>query len=151
MRKRFEVKKYIAISLFTVFCLKTMGQGEAENKHRIPFLLSHARISTLAAQGKKLTALPSFRLNYDYWINEKFAIGRHNEFIAETFLIERLDGEAELKRELPRAAIAVGIYTFEDGLSPIFGGGFEFEKNETLPVLHTDSSMEENSPKFMKS
>lgn len=131
------MKKYLVISLFAVFCLKASGQeDESENRHRITFLLSHTWINTVASDGQKFTALPSFGLNYDYWINEKFAIGLHNDFIAETFVIERLDGEAELERELPWAAIVVGIYKFENGLSPLIGGGVEIETNESLPILH---------------
>jgi len=131
------MKNILLSILCSLFVLSMSAQEEAaEKRHRITFLLSHTWISTVAPDGEGFGALPSFGLNYDYWFSEKFAIGLHNDFIAETFVVERLDGEADLERELPWAAVAVAIYKFENGLAPIIGGGVEIEPSESLPLLH---------------
>jgi hypothetical protein len=137
MCKRDQIKRLSLFLFLSLFALAAMAQEEGEeNPHRITFLLSHTWINTVAPDGEKFGALPSFGLNYDYWFSEKFAIGLHNDFIAETFVIERLDGEANLERELPWAAVVVAIYKFENGLAPLVGAGVEIEKTESLPLLH---------------
>jgi hypothetical protein len=112
------------------------SEKEPLTKSRFSFLLSHTWINAKAEDGERIGALPSFGLNYDYWFNENFAVGIHNDFVAETFVVERIDGGAELERELPWAVVAVAIYKFENGFAPLVGGGVEIEKSESLPILH---------------
>jgi len=51
--------------------------------------LGHTHISEGKVDGKtKWIALPSWSLNYDYWISNKWAVGLQNDLILETFVIE---------------------------------------------------------------
>ena len=38
--------------------------------------------------------MPSWSLNFDYWISNKWAIGVQNDLILESFIIEDHEGES---------------------------------------------------------
>jgi hypothetical protein len=103
---------------------------EAEGKHSLAFVLSHARIGQgRDAEGnKQFTMVPSFALDYNYWISEKFAMGLHTDFLNENFFIETEDEGQLIERERPIAPALMG--TFKPGEHWSFGLGFggEFAK-----------------------
>ena len=97
---------------------------ESEGRHSIAFVLGHARIG----QGrdsdgnKRFTTVPSFAIDYNYWISEKFALGLHTDFLNENFFIETEDGGELIERERPIAPAIMG--TYKPGEHWSFGVGF---------------------------
>lgn len=138
MKIRLSGFVFFILLSFSVFGQEVEGREESDffKRSRITVLLSHTVINTTFLEEDKLKVFPSYGLNYDYWFNEKFAIGFHNDIIGESFAIKRLDDGLELEREIPWTALLVGIYKFDFGLAPVVGVGAELEKNETLIVCH---------------
>ncbi len=115
--------------------------GEKEDpeffkRSRVTVLLSHTVINTALLDEENLKVFPSYGFNYDYWFNEKFAIGLHNDLIGESFAIRRSDNGVALERDIPFTTLLVAIYKLDFGLAPLVGLGAELERNETLFVCH---------------
>jgi len=102
--------------------------------HRVTLGLGHNHVlnSILGEDGElKNQSLPSWELNYDYWLSDKWAIGVQTEVIIESFVIEHGD-EQLLEREYPVLVAGVAIFKPFRHFSFIGGFGFEHAAEETL-------------------
>ena len=101
-----------------------------EGKHSLAFILGHAKIGQgRNSEGEKqFTVVPSFALDYNYWISGKFALGLHTDFLNENFFIESESEGTLIERERPIAPVLMG--TLKPGEHWSFGLGFggEFVK-----------------------
>ncbi|SFU02181.1 hypothetical protein SAMN04489724_3371 [Algoriphagus locisalis] len=109
-----------------------MEVEESEGRHSIAFVLGHARIGQGrdADGNRQFTAVPSFALDYNYWISEKFALGLHTDFLNENFFIETEDEGQLIERERPIAPAIMGTYKSGDHWSFGLGFGREFAEGE---------------------
>jgi hypothetical protein len=73
----------------------------------------------------KNQALPSWSLNYDYWLSDKWAIGVQTDLIIESFVIEHGDEEL-LEREYPVLVAGVAIFKPFRRFSFVGGLGVEY-------------------------
>ena len=109
-------------------------------RHSIALMLGHSHISQgrQADGGKKFLVVPSIMLDYNYYFNEKWSIGWHNDLINENFFVERHIGshgeETELERERPIASLAMIGYKFSPHFTFNAGAGGEFAKGENFFV-----------------
>ncbi|MGB6037965.1 MAG: hypothetical protein WBG42_16940 [Cryomorphaceae bacterium] len=106
-------------------------------KHRITAMMANSHIpaaDNIEGQNSVFIA-PTWALNYDYWLSEKFAIGVHSDLVIQKFEIKNREDGLELERSFPLAVCAVGIYRPFENWSLIFGGGQEFEKTENFAML----------------
>lgn len=105
-------------------------EKEEEGKHSIALVLGHSRIGQgRDSEGnKKFTSVPSFAIDYNYWLTEKFALGLHTDFLNENFFIETESEGKLIERERPIAPALTG--TIKPGEHWSFGLGFggEFVK-----------------------
>ena len=136
--KMFQSTQFIVYLTLIFFCfngLNAQEEQEEEFKGGVSFLISHAYISQGKIEGKReFIAAPSFGLNYNYFINEKWAIGLHNDIIIESFIVE--DGTSQIiEREYPVSNLIMGTYKIKESLGLAFGGGIEWEQNENLGVI----------------
>lgn len=110
-------------------------------KHSIAVMLGHTHISEGrdAIGDSKWLAVPSFAIDYNYLINERWSVGLHNDIIIESFFVERhLSGGEEqeiLEREYPIASIAMIGYKFSDHFTFNAGAGGEFASGENFVML----------------
>jgi hypothetical protein len=96
--------------------------------------LGHTHVSEGKIDGKtEWLALPSWTLNYDYWISDKLAIGLQNDIILESFFIEH-GNEELLERSYPIASVPVVLYKASNRLIVVAGVGAEFTKESTLTM-----------------
>jgi hypothetical protein len=82
----------------TLMLLTTMGlraqheQGIADEpaRHEVAVLLAHTHVAQGVNADGQLTwlALPSWGLNYNYWLSPHWAVGLHTDLINETFRVE---------------------------------------------------------------
>jgi len=85
--------------------------------------------------GKKtFLFLPSWGLDYDYRLNEKWSIGLHTDFIIENFEYEGPD-EIIRERSTPLAVVISGGYKITEHFTAILGAGAELAKEENLGVV----------------
>ena len=107
-------------------------------RNSLALMLGHSHISQGkdAEGGKKWLAVPSIALDYNYYFNEKWSIGWHNDIIVESFVVERHIGsghtEKELEREYPVASLAMVGYKFSPHFTLNAGAGGEFAKGENF-------------------
>ena len=119
-----------------------------EFKHGINFLVSHSYISQGKIEGKReFVAEPSLGINYNYYINEKWAIGLHNDIILASFAIEDSNGSSRsIEREYPVSNVITGTYKLNESFGIALGGGVEWSKDENLGMLRfgADYALEVN-------
>ena len=120
-------------------------------KHAISVVISHTHIKSGVKNnsGDNWIALPSFGLNYNYSINEKWAIGLHNDIIVEEFIVEdpnahgsdvllhkNEDAEIEgIERGRPIASAVMITYKPFKHIAFLAGGGMEFSKHENFALI----------------
>jgi hypothetical protein len=105
-----------------------------EGASRLTLGLGHTHVSEGKIDGKtEWLALPSWTLNYDYWISDKLAIGLQNDIILESFFIEH-GNEELLERSYPLASVPVVLFKPSKRLILIAGIGAEFTKESTLTM-----------------
>lgn len=103
-------------------------------RHRITLGLGHTHISQGVIDGsREWFVAPSWALNYDYWLTERWAVGLQNDMIVEQFVVAH--GEEELlERERPIAVIPAVLYKPLEWLTLIGGLGVEFAPEENLTL-----------------
>ncbi|MCH4551463.1 hypothetical protein [Aestuariibaculum lutulentum] len=149
---------FLSLALFVctcVFAQEESFEGESEEtlKHQVGFLLGHAHVPSVYAEGKKeWKALPSFTLYYNYWLNEKWAVGLHTDIIIENFVVEKNlsseEGEAAfLEREKPIAPALMAVYKPGEHFSYLLGVGEEFAKGENLFLIRAEVEYAIEMPK----
>jgi len=127
--------------LFLLFCLvssnlRLSAQEEEFKHHKIMVVLGHAMTPEgVNVDGKKtFLFLPSWGLDYDYSLNEKWSIGLHTDFIIENFEYEGPD-EIIRERSTPLAVVISGGYKITEHFTAILGAGAELAKEENLGVV----------------
>lgn len=96
-----------------------------KSNHRISLGLGHTSISQGEVDGEtEWLSMPSWSLNYDYWISNKFAIGLQNDIVIESYKVEEHDSET-LERNYPVSIIPVIIYKPIEQLGIVGGVGTE--------------------------
>ncbi|PCI07407.1 MAG: hypothetical protein COB73_08360 [Flavobacteriaceae bacterium] len=137
------MKKILLSSLLLVFITFANAQEteheeteeKSEKRHSIAVLISHTQIGeTIEGEGKKNISVPSWGIDYNFEISERWAIGLHNDLILETFIIENSEG-AEIERVSPLATAVVGMFKPIKNFSLVLGAGGEFSKKENLFLI----------------
>ncbi|GAA4293104.1 hypothetical protein [Aestuariibaculum suncheonense] len=153
-----EILLFLSLALLTttyVFAQEdSFKEVESEEhfKHQVGFLLGHSHVPSLYSDGKKeWKALPSFTLYYNYWLNDKWAVGLHTDVIIENFVVEEnfaSEGEATfLEREKPVAPAVMVVFKPGEHFSYLLGAGGEFAKGENLFLIRTEVAYAIEMPK----
>ena len=103
--------------------------------HRLSLGIGHAHVSQGKIDGKtEWLVVPTWAIDYDYWISDKWAIGLQNEIVVESFIIE--DSKEELiERNYPVSVIPSVIWKPFKRLSFVGGVGLEFAEGHNLTVV----------------
>ena len=111
--------------------------NEQEEKHSLGIVISHSYISQGIIDGKReWLAAPSFGLNYNYKLNDKWSIGFHNDIIIESFIVENAEVSEEfLEREFPVSNLIVGTYKVTEAFGIALGTGVEWENNASFALI----------------
>lgn len=136
--KRIFLVLILLIFYFTAFAQEEVVEYELEEegrRHSISLVISHARIGEgrNAEGNKEFLMVPSIGFDYNYWINEKWAIGLHTDFLNETFFVETPEGEI-LERERPIAPAIMAGYNIGEKWGVSFGMGREFAGEESFTL-----------------
>ena len=115
------------------------GEQEAHHgmkgAHRLSLGIGHTHVSQGRIDGKnEWLVAPSWAIDYDYWISDRWAIGLHNEILVESFPIE--DSKEELiERNYPISVIPAVMWKPFKRLSFVAGVGGEFSEGHNLTVV----------------
>ncbi len=110
------------------------NESASNPRHSIALILGHAQIvEGIDGEGKKeWLSLPSWGLDYNYEINERWAIGLHNDIIIEEFVVEELGGEDVIERSFPIATAVVASYQLGEHFKLLSGLGGEFAREDSF-------------------
>jgi len=135
------MKKILLINLLLFILFANAQEKEnkeeekSEKRHSIAVLVSHTQIvNGIKGEDKKWISVPSWGIDYNYEINERWAIGLHNDIIVESFVVEHNDG-TEIERSSPIASAVVGMFKPIKNFSIVLGVGGEFSKEENLFLI----------------
>lgn len=124
--------------LTSVACAQEEGStGEAsEGRHEVVLAIGHGNISRgLDASGdRQWTVVPTWALNYNFWLSAHWALGLHTDFVSETYAVEEFDKKT-LERTRPVAPALMATYRPHQHWSFVLGGGIEFAPEENLSLL----------------
>ena len=132
-----QKSKHLALILCLLIFSQYLRAQEAEFKrHKIMVVLGHAMTPEgLNVDGKKtFLFLPSWGVDYDYRINEKWSVGIHTDIIIENFAFED-PNEIIQERSTPLALVVTGGYRIGEHLTAFLGAGAELAKEENLTVV----------------
>lgn len=137
------MKRFLAVSLLVFLSASSLvaqehgshtPSGQVYREHNLNnslgFGLSHTHIFNGVLNGKpKWTILPSFLLDYDYLVNEKWSVGAHFDMVVENFIFKLEEGSESIQfveRSFPVSLVATGSYKVFKYLSVQLGAGGEF-------------------------
>jgi hypothetical protein len=103
-------------------------------RHRFTLLMANSHMpSAVSVQGsREYLIVPTWGLDYDYWITKKFGTGLHTDVVLQQYQIEEHSDKAIVERSFPVAVNFVGLYKPLKPLTVMFGGGIELEKNKNF-------------------
>ncbi len=106
-------------------------------RHEISILMAHTNVNGgLEQVGRsRWLVLPSWGLNYNYWMNERWALGLHTDLINENYLVEEFNGKEVLERDRPIAPALMATYRPHEHWSFLLGGGMEFAGGDDLALV----------------
>ncbi len=113
-------------------------EGNAEEglsgKSRITVGLGHTNLSEGEIEGKNSwLTVPSWTINYDYWINNELGIGIQSDLILEEFVIKD-DKEEFIERKRPVSIVPVALFKPSERINLIGGIGYEFADGEDFAM-----------------
>lgn len=79
--------------------------------------------------------VPTWGLNYDFWLSEKWAIGLHTDLVLQQFKIKEKESAQVIERSNPLAVTGVALFKPWEKWTALLGLGREFEKNESFNML----------------
>lgn len=113
----------------------SMGSSEHSFKHfRTGLAMYHTYIRTETSGNKKYLIVPSLGLDVEYWFNEKWGLGSHNDLELISFEVEEA-GHMSIERESPLMLTLDALWKPYKGFVFLLGPGIEFEKTDNLFVV----------------
>ncbi|HYJ38151.1 MAG TPA: hypothetical protein VEV87_06020 [Chitinophagaceae bacterium] len=123
----------IMIPLFSKSQDKEKNNQEEFHRNQISFWLSHMHVPSGSSNGeKKWLVFPSWGLDYNFWINPKWAIGLHNDIVSENFEVEH--NEVILERKRPLTSVLAAVYKPGQHFAYMIGMGGEFSSTKSYFV-----------------
>ncbi len=139
-----KYKTKLALQIGLLFlCVPGYGQEEEKQDeehsfhHAIAVVLSHSYISQGIVDGnRRWLNVPSWGLNYNYRLGDKWFLGWHNDIIIEEFVVEDTREETEeLERDFPISSMIVGTFKPNEHWGFALGAGAEWEKDESFALI----------------
>ena len=112
-------------------------------KHKISLMIGHTHVpkAVVSTGDGGPLIIPSWGLNYSYLINEKWAIGWHNDMEISTYVVNEGHG-SKIERERPLISTLVGIFKPGKTAGFLVGIGRKFEKNQNFWVFRGGIELE---------
>jgi opacity protein-like surface antigen len=115
------------------------SQEHPHPKHMISVEIGHSHLSEGVRNGEKeWITVPSWAINYNYRLNEKWILGVHTDIIIENFEVKtgRSDaGLGTIERSKPISVVGVAAYEVMSHVAILSGVGFEYAPEETFTLI----------------
>lgn len=129
---------------FMLFSIQARSQDAAaenapsETKHRVTLIMANSFIPAADnVDGQnQIYIVPTWGLNYDYWITPKLGAGIHTDFVLQQFKIEKSSDETVIERSFPVIVSGVFLYKVSERLTLLLGAGSELEKHENFAIIN---------------
>lgn len=138
--------KQLVLLIFSIFCISQFYAQEHKNyelnEHkktsyfRISASLAHTFVPEETANGTKNVVLPSFALDVEFWINDYWGIGLHNDLELMTFEVKE-DEHIFVEREYPVLITLDLLWKPFNELVVFVGPGIELEPTENFFVFRS--------------
>jgi hypothetical protein len=140
------MKKYLYTSLLALL-VTAAGYSQHNNQphlvHTDHLAYPHFRVAALightlipAEHAGKNFFIPSWGLDVEYWIVEKFGLGIHSDLEIETFvIIGETETDVDLERLSPLVVTLDVLFRPWKGLILQLGPGVEFETSENFSLI----------------
>jgi len=138
------VKSFL-FSLFALLALAASAQHGSENPtpepadphhHQHPFraavLLGHGIVPEVGGDG--VLFVPTWGLDLDYHLSDRWSLGLHSDVEIENYLIE-LPGGEEVELEMPFISTLDVFYRLNHNILLGGGGGFTLENGEAKSLI----------------
>lgn len=130
----------LVVFCFVIFSFNTVnGQekttvAEDEPYFRVGVALLHTHLHEDKIEGSTYVSLPSFGLDVEYWFNESFGLGLHNDIEFENHEVETENGDI-ISRSFPIFLTFDALWKPIHELVVVAGCGYEFAEEENLLVF----------------
>lgn len=116
------------------------SQEHPHHRHLISVEIGHSHASDGIRRGERgWITLPSWAINYNYLLADKWILGLHTDIIIENFEVKALhsghDESGVIERTRPVSVVGVVAYKPIHRLAIITGAGFEYAPEETFTVI----------------
>jgi len=107
-------------------------KDDRKGMHQLTLVISHSLIAP--GESSEWITVPSWSVDYNYWISSHLAIGLHNDIILESYEVINSGSEpgTTIERTNPLASVAAVVFKPKEHSSFILGMGAEFAKEENL-------------------
>ncbi len=125
-------------------------EGEPDShdfKHnRVAVILGHGHVfGAVKTDGANLITIPTWGIDYQYWINQKFGVGLKGDIEIMEYVVET-EEEIQLTRTNPFIISTVFLYNpFTRGYF-LMGPGIEFEENHNFFIIRFGAGYEFEIP-----
>ena len=136
---------FITLRINTLYGQASLDETSEKqhSRHHVSIMIAHTHVpkGTEHTAGSGPLIIPSWGLNYNFHINEKWSVGWHNDMEISTYFIKDEHG-AELERERPIITSLVGIFKPRKYVGILAGAGRELEKHQSFWVLRAGLEFE---------
>lgn len=157
MKKVSSYSKLVFAFFFGLTFMSVNGQdhdGHDDDKHefkhfRIAMSIGHGYIPTATKQDASFLVLPTWGVDFQYWRNEKWAIGFKGDLEIANYIIDDKDNENQLERESPLILTTPIFYSpwEENGVVFLMGPGVELEGDHDFFVVRMGVGYEMHLPR----
>jgi len=105
---------------------------EGHRGFRIATFIGHTLIPD--NKGDKHFFVPSWGFDVEYWLNDHWGLGWHNDIELETFVVETANEEI-VEREFPIISTLDILFKFDQRFVLLAGAGYEFESESDFFIL----------------
>ena len=106
--------------------------------HKITLVMAYSVIdNSFAAETNDILLVPTFGLNYDFFINARWGIGLHTDIMLQQYKVEKHGGHEEILRENPVAICGMAVFKPHHRWILMAGYGVEVEKHESFQMIRS--------------
>jgi hypothetical protein len=132
---------YVVLMTFatTMYSQHVHPHEDAHKGIRIAALIGHTMIKSEGSDAHLF--IPSWGLDIEYWISNKWGIGLHNDIEIESFIVVT-KGEEDIERINPLVVTLDALYHFKSGLVLSGGPGVELAEGESFYLFRFGAELE---------